>query len=60
VLGQFNDGTIALRLASSLERPGHDAAVGIVHGWIAGQAAAREPKLAKVQRRFEKARHFWT
>ena len=60
VLGQFNDGTIALRLASSVERPGRDAAVGIVHGWIAGQASAREPKLARVQRRFEKARHFWT
>jgi inorganic triphosphatase YgiF len=60
VLGQFNDGTIAARLASSLERPGHEAAVGIVRGWVAAQAAAREPKLARVQRRFEEAKPFWT
>jgi CHAD domain-containing protein len=57
VLGQFNDGAIAARLASELL--GHDPAAGVVHGWVAAQAAAREPELVKAQQRFDKAKCFW-
>jgi inorganic triphosphatase YgiF len=58
-LGQFNDAVTAAALASELSGPADDAAAGAVRGWVAAQASALEPRLAKAVRRFHAARIFW-
>ena len=60
VLGQFNDAVTAAALASELSGPADDAAAGAVRGWVAAQASALEPRLAKAVRRFRAARPFWS
>ena len=59
VLGRLNDAVTAASLAGELAGPGNEAAAGAVHGWVAAQAAAVEPILAKAWRRFDAARPFW-
>jgi len=59
VLGRLNDAVTAASLAGGLAGPGNEAAAGAVHGWVAAQAAAVEPILAKAWRRFDAARPFW-
>ena len=58
-LGRLNDAVTAASLAGELAGPGNDAAAGAVRGWVAAQAAAVEPMLAKAWRRFDAARPFW-
>ena len=58
-LGRLNDAVTAASLAGELAGPGDDAAAGAVRGWVAAQAAAVEPVLAKAWRRFDAARPFW-
>jgi len=58
-LGRLNDAVTAASLAGELSGPGDDAAAGAVRGWVAAQAAAVEPVLAKAWRRFDAARPFW-
>jgi inorganic triphosphatase YgiF len=58
-LGQFNDAVTAAALASELSGPADDAAAGAVRGWVAAQASALEPRLAKAVRRFCAAKPFW-
>jgi CHAD domain-containing protein len=60
VLGRFNDGVTATRLAHEIDREGETAAVGIARGWAAAQAAALEPELAAAHERFERAKRFWS
>ena len=60
VLGRYNDGATATRLALAIDRGENGAAAGIVRGWVAAQAAALEPELATAHRRFAKAKRFWT
>ncbi len=57
-LGRINDAVTAVSLAAELAGPADDAA-GAVRGWVAAQAAAVEPMLAKAWRRFDRARPFW-
>ena len=59
-LGQFNDAVTAAALASELSGLADDAAAGAVRGWVAAQAAALEPHLAKAVRRFNAAKPFWS
>jgi CHAD domain-containing protein len=59
VLGRLNDAVTAASLAGELAGPGNEGAAGAVHGWVAAQAAAVEPILAKAWRRFDAARPFW-
>ena len=59
-LGQFNDAVTAAALASKLSGLADDAASGAVRGWVAAQAAALEPDLAKALRRFTAAKTFWS
>jgi triphosphatase len=59
-LGQFNDAVTAAALASELSALAEDAAAGAVRGWVAAQAAALEPNLAKAVRRFNAAKPFWS
>lgn len=59
VLGRWNDASTALRLADASGTTATDAA-GAVRGWVAAQAAALEPDLAKAWRRHARARPFWT
>jgi len=59
-LGQFNDAVTAAALASELSGRADDAAAGAVRGWVAAQAAALEPHLAKAVRRFNAAKPFWS
>jgi CHAD domain-containing protein len=58
-LGRINDAVTGVVLAGELAGPGNEAAAGAVHGWVAAQAAAVEPILAKAWRRFDAARPFW-
>jgi triphosphatase len=58
-LGRFNDAVTAASLASDLSGPADHAAAGAVRGWVAAQAAALEPHLAKAVRRFNATRPFW-
>ena len=58
-LGQFNDAVTAAALATELSGLAEDAAAGAVRGWVAAQAAALEPSLAKAVRRFHAAKPFW-
>jgi CHAD domain-containing protein len=58
-LGQFNDAVTAGTLASELAGVADAAAAGAVRGWVAAQAAALEPHLAKALRRFGATRAFW-
>ncbi len=60
VLGRFNDGVTATRLALEIDHEGDGAAMGIVRGWAAAQAAALEPELATAHERFQEAKRFWT
>jgi CHAD domain-containing protein len=57
-LGRINDAVTAVSLAGELAGPA-DAAAGAVRGWVAAQAAAVEPMLAKAWRQFDRARPFW-
>ncbi len=59
-LGRFNDAVTAAALASELSGSADDAAAGAVRGWVAAQASALEPRLAKAVRRFRAARPFWS
>jgi len=59
-LGVLNDASTALRLADESGGARDDAAAGAVRGWVAAQAAALEPDLAKAWRRYARARPFWT
>jgi len=59
-LGRFNDAVTAATLASKLSGLADDAAAGAVRGWVAAQAAALEPHLAKAVRRFNAAKPFWS
>ena len=58
-LGQFNDAVTAAALAGELSGLADAAAAGAVRGWVAAQAAAIEPRLAKAVRRFNAAKPFW-
>jgi triphosphatase len=58
-LGQFNDAVTAATLAGELSGTVDAAASGAVRGWVAAQAAAIEPGLAKALRRFNAAKPFW-
>jgi inorganic triphosphatase YgiF len=58
-LGQFNDAVTAGTLAGELSGSADAAATGAVRGWVAAQAAAIEPRLAKALRRFHAAKPFW-
>jgi CHAD domain-containing protein len=58
-LGRINDAVTAVSLAGELAGRGNEAAAGAVHGWVAAQAVAVEPVLAKAWRRFDAARPFW-
>jgi len=60
VLGRLNDMATALRIAGETGGPATDAAIGVVCGWVAAQAAALEPDLAAVCENFADARPFWT
>ncbi len=60
VLGRINDATTALRLASESGGAKDDSAAGALRGWVAAHAAALEPELASVSRRFAGAKPFWT
>jgi len=57
-LGRINDAVTAVSLAGELAGPADDAA-GAVRGWVAAQAAAVEPLLAKAWRQFDRVRPFW-
>ncbi len=57
-LGRINDAVTAVSLAGKLAG-GADDAAGAVRGWVAAQAVAVEPMLAKAWRRFDRARPFW-
>ncbi len=57
-LGRINDAVTAVSLAGELAGPADDAA-GAVRGWVAAQAAAVEPLLAKTWHQFDRARPFW-
>jgi inorganic triphosphatase YgiF len=59
VLGRLNDAVTAASLAGELAGSADHASAGAVRGWVAAQAAAIEPMLAKAWRRFEAARPFW-
>ncbi len=59
VLGRLNDAVTAANLAGEISRANDDAATGAVRGWVAAQAAALEPGLAKAWRRFDAAKTFW-
>jgi len=61
-LGHLNDAGTAHALLDRLlvEHPGTDRRVaGMVEGWVAAQAAARQAKLDKAWRRFRACRRFW-
>ena len=58
-LGRLNDAVTAAALAGELSGGGDNAAAGAVRGWVAAQAAAVEPSLAKAWRRFNAATPFW-
>ena len=59
VLGRLNDAVTAASLAGELAGPGDHVSAGTVRGWVAAQAAAVEPMLAKAWRGFDAARPFW-
>jgi inorganic triphosphatase YgiF len=59
VLGLMNDAATALRLAKESGGAKDDSAAGAVHGWVAAHAAALEPDLASVWRRFAGTKPFW-
>ena len=58
-LGRLIDAVTAGDLAEELSGTGDNAAAGAVRGWVAAQAVAVEPELAKAWRRFNAARAFW-
>jgi inorganic triphosphatase YgiF len=60
VLGRLNDTATALRVASETGGPAADVAAGAVRGWVAAQAAALDPDLARSWRRFADAKPFWS
>jgi CHAD domain-containing protein len=59
VLGRLNDAATALRVANESGGTHPDAATGAVRGWVAAQAAALEPEIARARRRFARAKRFW-
>jgi inorganic triphosphatase YgiF len=59
VLGRMNDAATALRLATESGGAKDGSAAGAVRGWVAAHAAALEPDLASVSRRFAGAKPFW-
>ena len=59
VLGRLNDAATALRVANESGGTHPDAATGAVRGWVAAQAAALEPEIARARRRFARANRFW-